>query len=109
MSVRALEAKRLLTVAILLVGVMLLGSDCGPRRGLNLLAFVELQMAGVNKYVGEFTPVSSADVGDGWVKHTFDTDGGDGPICISGTQFSAFTRAGNPAKLLVMLQGGGAC
>jgi hypothetical protein len=70
---------------------------------------MELEDAAVNKYLGEFTPVSSTDVGDGWVKHTFDPDGGNGPICIAGTPFSAFTRAGNPAKLLIMLQGGGAC
>jgi hypothetical protein len=63
----------------------------------------------VNKYLGEFDPVSSQDVGDGWVKHTYDPQAGDGPICIAGTPFSAFTRAGNPAKLLIMLQGGGAC
>lgn len=46
---------------------------------------------------------------DGWVKHSFDPEGGDGPIWIAGTAFSAFTRAGNPSKLLIMLQGGGAC
>ena len=78
-------------------------------RGLTDEAAQELKDVGVDKYLGEFTPVSSTDVGDGWVKHAFDTDGGDGPICIAGTPFSAFTRAGNPAKVLIMLQGGGAC
>jgi hypothetical protein len=48
-------------------------------------------------------------MGDGWVKHTYDPDGGDGPICVAGTPYSIFTNAGNPSKLLVMLQGGGAC
>jgi hypothetical protein len=91
-------------VAALLPGMAAAGSP----RGLNAQALQELADAGVNKYLGEFAPVSSVDIGDGWVKHTFDPDGG-GPICIAGTPFSAFTRAGNPAHLLIMLQGGGAC
>ncbi len=77
--------------------------------GLSPQAFLELHEAGVDKYIGEFTPISSTDVGDGWTKHTFDPDGGNGPICIAGTPFSAFTRAGNPSKLLIFEQGGGAC
>lgn len=78
-------------------------------KGLNAQAAQELSDAGVDKYLGLFTPVSSTDVGDGWTKHTFDPDGGNGPICIAGTAFSAFTRKGNPAKLLIFEQGGGAC
>lgn len=78
-------------------------------RGLNPQAMEELASAGVDKYMGSFTPVASQDVGDGWTKHTFDPDGGNGPICIAGTPFSAFTKARNTDKLLVMLQGGGAC
>jgi hypothetical protein len=85
----------------------LLGTQCPF--GLTTEAFIELQEAGVNKYLGEFTPASSTDVGDGWTKHTFDPDGRNGPICIAGTPFSAFTRAGNPSKLLIFEQGGGAC
>ncbi len=80
-----------------------------PNNGLTFEAYAELQDAGVNKYLGQFTPISSEDVGDGWVKHSFDPDGGNGPICIAGTPYSAFTRAGNPSKLLIFLQGGGAC
>lgn len=78
-------------------------------RGLNPDAMAELADAGVDKYMGEFTPVASSDVGEGWTKHDFDPDGGAGPICIAGTPFSAFSKAGNPSKLLIMLQGGGAC
>lgn len=78
-------------------------------RGLNPQAMQELADQGVNKYLGQFTPLSSTDVGDGWTKHTFDPDGGNGPICIAGTPFSTFTRGGNPSRLLVMEQGGGAC
>jgi hypothetical protein len=90
----------------MLTGVALIGNNCP---GLNFVALLELRDAGVDKYIGDFTPVSSVDVGDGWTKHTFDPDGGNGPICIAGTPFSAFTRAGNPSKLLIFEQGGGAC
>jgi len=95
-----------LLVALSVTAVALMGNSC---RGLNGLALWELSEAGVDKYIGEFTPVSSTDVGDGWTKHTFDTEGGDGPICISGTEYSVFTRQGNPSRLLIFEQGGGAC
>jgi hypothetical protein len=81
----------------------------GQEKGLNAAALNELSAADVDKYLGEFTPIASSDVGDGWTKHTFNPDAGNGPICIAGTAFSAFTRAGNPNKLLIVEQGGGAC
>ncbi len=84
-------------------------ADAKGRKGLNRKARSELSAAGVDKYLGEFAPASSTDVGDGWTKHTFDVDGGNGPICIAGTDFSAFTRQGNPSRLLIFAQGGGAC
>ena len=93
--------------SLALFTALLMGSQCPL--GLNLQALSELSDAGVNKYIGEFVPAASQDIGDGWVKHTFDPDGGAGPICIAGTPFSAFTRAGNPSKLLIFEQGGGAC
>ena len=89
--------------------VALAGAGKNPHNGLNEDAAAELSAAGVDKYLGQFTPVASTDVGDGWTKHTFNPDGGDGPICIAGTPFSAFTRQGNPSKLLIFEQGGGAC
>ena len=81
----------------------------GGPKGLNDEAAEELDDSGTTKYLGQFTPVSSTDVGDGWVKHTFDPDGGEGPICVAGTPYSVFTRAGNPSRLLIFEQGGGAC
>ncbi len=99
--------KYLKLFALVLTSFMLMGAG-GPR-GLSGDAYIELNVAGVDKYLGEFEPVVSTDVGDGWTKHTFDTDGGDGPICIAGTPFSAFTRKGNPSRLLIFEQGGGAC
>lgn len=78
-------------------------------QGLTTQAVAELQDAGVDKYVGMYEPAVSAPVGEGWIKHTFDPAGGAGPMCIAGTEYSVFTKAKNPAKLLIMLQGGGAC
>jgi hypothetical protein len=77
--------------------------------GLNSRAAAELVDAGVNKYTGDFSPLVSQDIGDGWTKHTFDPAAGDGPICIAGTPYSVFTKAGDPHKLMIFLQGGGAC
>lgn len=88
--------------------------------GLNADADQELRAAGVDKYLGEFAPVIAEDVGDGWTKHTFDPQytldptypsgvRPDGPVCIAGTGYSVFTKMRDPKKLLVFLQGGGAC
>ena len=84
-------------------------AHAGGKKGLDDQGYDELSDVGVDKYIGDFTPVSSTDVGDGWTKHTFDPDGGNGPICIAGTPFSAFTREGNSDKLVIFEQGGGAC
>lgn len=102
-----MRSNRFLLAGLLLAGVMLLGGGCP--KGISLQGLVELHFAGVDKYIGQFDPISSEELEDGWVKHSFDSDGGNGPICIAGTEYSAFTRAGDPDKLLIMLQGGGAC
>jgi len=97
-------------VAIALAATVLMGAGFKKhKRGLNRRAVAELRDAGVDKYLGAYTPVSSEDVGDGWTKHTFDPDGGNGPICIAGTPYSVFTRQGKPSRLLIFEQGGGAC
>lgn len=89
-------------------------SSDDQRRGLNRQAVRELKEAGVDKYLGQFEPAASMDVGDGWTKHTFDPLIGpdfmpDGPVCIAGTEYSVFTRKGKKKKLLIFEQGGGAC
>jgi len=94
-------------LALVLISIFLMGAQ-GPR-GLNDQAVEELHDAGLDKYLGQFAPAFSQDVGDGWTKHTFDPAGGAGPICIAGTPYSVFTRAGNPSRLLIFEQGGGAC
>ena len=110
---RILQSIRLLLVGLAFIGIAVNVASAGPPKGLNDDAFDELSDAGVDKYLGAFTPVVSTDVGDGWTKHTFDPDftlaGPNGPVCIAGTAFSAFTRAGDPKKLLIFEQGGGAC
>jgi hypothetical protein len=106
-----LTGSRVLTIlAFSLTAFLLMSADGNAQKsGLNSQAAQELSAAGVDKYLGEFTPVSSEPFNLDWTKHTFDTDGGNGPICIAGTDYSVFTKAGNPEKLLIFLQGGGAC
>ncbi len=101
------KAMRLSVLGLALAAMPLLGTKCPF--GLSDEALAELSAAGVDKYVGDFQPVASEDAGDGWTKHTFDPDGGNGPLCIAGTPYSVFTRAGDPHKLLIFEQGGGAC
>src|SRR5262245_7281017 len=74
---RAPRTMRLVTFGVLLTALGLLGSTLPP--GLKPGAYVQLRMAGVSKYLGQFTPVSSTALGDGWTRHDFDLDGGDGP------------------------------
>lgn len=103
---RSSKTLRLSILALASLSVALLGTRCP---GLNFQARQELRAAGVDKYLGQFTPSSSTDVGDGWVRHDFDSDGGEGPICIDGSDYSVFSLARNPHKLLILEQGGGAC
>jgi hypothetical protein len=77
------------------------------QRGLNAAAKSELSDAGVDKYLGTSKSVES-DFGV-WTQHTFSQDSGDGPKCIAGTDYAVFTKTGDPKKLLIFLQGGGAC
>ena len=81
-----------------------------PKSGLNPHAAKELRVANVDKYFRQFKPAFSTDAGGGWTKHTFDPGASfDGPLCIAGTPYSVFTKKRSPSKLLIMLQGGGAC
>ncbi len=95
---------------LFLSGTVLANPGGVPPHGLNPQAEQELRDAQIDKYVGDFHPVFSEDVGQGWTRHTFDPGlAFDGPVCVAGTPYSVFTKHGNPAKLLIMLQGGGAC
>ncbi len=80
--------------------------------GLDRDAKQELIDAGVAKYLGHFTPYAAEDIGQGWTRHRFDPNQGglvQGPLCITGTEYSVFTKIRNPRKVLFFMQGGGAC
>jgi hypothetical protein len=106
---------RLLLFAMLLISVGLLGvnglkkGNGRGNHGLKLGAYIQLENAGVTKYLDQFTPSSSTAIGGGWTRHDYDPDGGNGPVCIAGDPYSVFTRDGDPSKLLIFEQGGGAC
>ena len=110
--------KRNLCRILILCLAIASGSALADKSGLNPDAMHELQDAGLDKYLGTSQSVKS-DYGV-WTKHDFDPkyvpdasypSGArpDGPACIAGTPYSVFTRKGDPKKLLVFLQGGGAC
>ena len=104
-------------ITVLLFSLVLLASsgfvfadDDDKRKGLNKKAKQELVAAGVTQYVGQFAPLPATDAGDGWLRHTYVPNPfGAGPMCIAGTPYSVFTKAKNPKKVMIFLQGGGAC
>jgi hypothetical protein len=98
--------KRFITLFLVSCLSIASGTALAGEAGLKADAVSELQAAGVNKYLG--TSRSTASVYGVWTKHDFDRDN-DGPVCIAGTDYSVFTRQGDPKKLLIFLQGGGAC
>ena len=94
------------------------GDSKDRSKGLNRAAAKELRNAGVDKYLGTSESIKSQH--GVWTRHDFDPKytadatsptgvRPDGPVCIAGTDYSVFTREGDPKKLLIFLQGGGAC
>jgi hypothetical protein len=57
---------RPLFVGLLLTAVALFGSRCP---GLDGLAWIELRNAGVDKYLGEFTPAVSEEMDEAHLRH----------------------------------------
>ena len=109
---------RVLITFVLFLSLFLLTTANADVSGLNADATDELIDAGVDKYLG--TSVSTESDYGVWTEHAFDPlytpdatypSGfrADGPVCIAGTDYSVFTRQGDPKKLLIFLQGGGAC
>jgi hypothetical protein len=94
--------KRFAILFLSLSTVALTASQC------PIQAMFELQTVGLSQYVGQFQPASAEPAGD-WTKYTFDSDGGNGPTCIDGSDFTVFHQARDPKKLVVFLNGGGAC
>ena len=105
--------------AVSLILLLLVGGNVNADvSGLNADALDELRDAGVDKYLG--TSVSTESDHGVWTEHAFNPNytpdptyplgvRADGPVCIAGTDYSVFTRDGDPKKLLIFLQGGGAC
>ena len=68
--------------------------------------FQELIDQGVSRYLGAYTPMLSESDGD-LVNHRF--GGGDGPLCLDGSEYTMATRDQGSDELVIFLQGGGAC
>ncbi len=113
------DSSRVLTIlALSLTAFFLMSANANAAPGLNNDARQELQDSGVDKYLGQFTGTESSF--GVWTKHTFDPQytpdasypsglRPDGPVCIAGTDYSVYTKEGDPKKVLIFLQGGGAC
>jgi hypothetical protein len=74
----------------------------GPARA----PFQELIDQGVTRYLGDYSPMATETRGD-VVNHNF--GGGDGPLCLDGSEFTMATRDKGSDELVIFLQGGGAC
>jgi hypothetical protein len=61
-----------------------------------------------DRYVGRFQPETSWQVG-AWTEYRFDTQDGEGPLCLDGTPFAVDTRVRDPSRVVVYFTGGGAC
>ena len=119
MKTQILNSRFRCTWVLSLAVFLLIGGNANADvSGLNADAMKELKDAGVDKYLG--TSVSTKSEYGVWTKHDFDPQytldptyplgvRPDGPVCIAGSDYSVFTRKGNPKKLLIFLQGGGAC
>ena len=68
--------------------------------------FFELYEQGINRYLGIYTPMSSEQKAN-IITHTF--GGGDGPLCLDGSEYRMATRDAGSEDLVIFLQGGGAC
>ena len=72
------------------------------------VAFQELFDQGVDRYLGQFSPMMS-DVGaDGVTEYVFGAGEG-GPQCLRGGEYRMATRDGSGNELMIFLEGGGAC
>ncbi|MEH6592344.1 MAG: pectin acetylesterase-family hydrolase [Halioglobus sp.] len=70
------------------------------------MPFQELFDQGIDRYFGEYTPMTSEETG-GIFTHTFGA--GDGPLCLDGSEYRMATLNADSEDLVIFLQGGGAC
>lgn len=68
--------------------------------------FQELVDQGVTRYMGVYSPSTTAQIGN-TVEYSFGVD--DGPLCLRGTPYTMATRDSGSEDLIIFLQGGGAC
>jgi hypothetical protein len=81
--------------------------DPAPEPEVDQPPFQELYDQGVDRYLGEFTPMLSEPGEGGIIQHTFGA--GDGPLCLTGGEYTMSTREGGGDALMIFLEGGGAC
>jgi len=81
---------------------------CNGEDGAPAIAFQELYDQGVDRYLGQFTPMMSTVGPDGVTEHVFGTGAG-GPQCLRGGEYRMATRDGSSSELMIFLEGGGAC
>jgi len=98
--------KRFTVLALALLSLTILGLRCPI--GLDAPAFAELHAVGVDRYVGKFQPADSYQVG-AWTKYRFDTQGGEGPVCLDGSPFAVYAQVRDPTRVAIYFTGGGAC
>ncbi len=67
----------------------------------------ELEAVGVGKYLDSTSP-ASMDMNGDWEDYHYDPTE-ENAICLGGTEFQAFIRRGTSNKVVLFLEGGGAC
>ncbi|MEM7675419.1 MAG: pectin acetylesterase-family hydrolase [Myxococcota bacterium] len=84
-------------------------SQRGRGRTLKPRARRDLARTGLTQYLGDFRPSQAESLPEGWTSYTFDSDGGQGPICIDGSDFRVFVQERSHEDVVIFLNGGGAC
>ena len=80
------------------------------RRGLSRQAQQDLINTGITRYLGKFSPSGAEEMDSGWTRYTFDANGNErGPICVDGSEFAVFVQPRDGRKVVLFLDGGGAC
>jgi len=103
---------RLSAIVTLALGLALVLNGCGSddgsggSGGLGDLR-AELQAAGLDRYLGAATVPTPQANGD-WDRYPYPADT-DGPICLGGTPYQVEVHHGTSNKVMLYLEGGGAC
>lgn len=98
------RAAALMLALVLSVGLNACGNDDGG--GGNSIAD-EIAATGVGRYLGEIQP-SSSQANGGWTEYLYDASKAEA-ICYTGMPYQVNVRPGASNKVLLYLEGGGAC